>query len=117
MLRLRTVKLLARLIKPWTEEGVITVSEEQEIISNLRHLASKGHMLPDIKPKLIDQREAADLLGLGYSNFRKMLMMNELPFKKKRLGSSRAVRFLNLDIYKFMLGTTDFEQEVGEHNE
>lgn len=104
-LRPRTIRLLARLIKPWTEEGIIFVAEEQEIIANLRSLASKGHLLPEINPRLIDQREAAEMLGLGHSNFRKMERADAFPFKRRMIGSS--VRFLNLDLIKYMLATDD----------
>ena len=113
-LRPRTVKLLARLLKPWTEEGIIFVAEEQEIIANLKHLASKGKMLPEIKPKLIDQREAADMLGLSYSNFRKMERHSMFPtIKRKMIGGS--VKFLNLDLYNYML-CTDSEPENDNEN-
>lgn len=38
-IRPSVIKLLTRFIRPLTEHGLIYVHEEQEIISNLRHLS------------------------------------------------------------------------------
>ncbi len=100
-IRLKTVKLLARLMRPLVEEGVIFVSEEQEIHANLKHLASKGELMPAIVPKLIDQREAAEMLGLGYSNFKKLEKENAFPFSRRMVGS--AVRYRNVDIIEYIM--------------
>ncbi len=100
-IRLRTVKLLARLMKPLVEEGVILVSEEQSIHANLKHLASRGELLPAIVPKLVDQREAAEMLGLGYSNFKKLEKENAFPFSRRMVGS--AVRYRNVDIVEYIM--------------
>jgi predicted DNA-binding transcriptional regulator AlpA len=99
-LRPRIVKLISRLLKPLTEEGVILVPEEKEIIRNLKHLAAKGSMAPAVAPKLIDQKEAAEMLGLSHSNFKKLEREEAFPFKRKMLGS--AVRYRNLDIIRFI---------------
>lgn len=100
-LRPKTAKLILRLIRPLTEEGVILVSEENEIKANLKHLADKGELPPAITPKLIDQREAADMLGLGHSNFKKLEKEGVFPFERKMVGSS--VRYRNTDIIKYIL--------------
>ena len=72
IIRPKTVKLLSRFIMPLTDEGLITVSEKNEIIANLKHLASRGNLMPQVTPKLIDQREAATMLGVSLSNFKKL---------------------------------------------
>jgi len=100
-LRQRTVKLIGRIIKPLVDEGLIFVSEEQKIISNLKHLANKGELMPVIIPKLIDQKESAEMLGLGYSNFKKLERENAFPFSRRMVGSS--VRYRNTDIIEYIM--------------
>jgi predicted DNA-binding transcriptional regulator AlpA len=100
-LRPKTVKLLSRLIKPWVDEGIILVSEQQIINSNLKHIADKGTLAPAVTSKLIDQREAAEMLGLGHSNFKKLEKEDAFPFKRKMVGS--AVRYRNIDIINYIL--------------
>ena len=58
-IHLRTVSLISKIIKPWVEEGVVSVPESREIIAQLRNLAQKGKELPMVVPKLVDQKEAA----------------------------------------------------------
>ena len=100
-IRPKTVKLINRLIQPWVEEGVILVPEAQELKSNLNSLATKGELTPDVVPKLIDQRTAAEMLGLGLSNFKKLEKEDAFPFKRRMVGSS--VRYRNVDIVKYIL--------------
>jgi len=100
-LRMRTVKLLSRLIHPLVEEGVITVGEEQILLSNLKHLVKKGDLLPDMMPKLIDRTEAATMLGLGLSNFKKLESEHAFPFQRKMIGSS--IRYRNTDILHYIM--------------
>lgn len=99
-IRPRTVKLISRFLKPLTDEGVILISEEQEILKNLRHLAEKGNLPPAVVPKLIDQREVAGMLGIGYSNFKKLEKAGHFPFERKMVGA--AIRYRNTDIIDFI---------------
>lgn len=101
IIRPKTVKLIARFIRPLTEEGLITVPELNEILANLKYLAEKGESMPMVQPRLIDQLEAAEMLGLGHSNFKKLEKEGAFPFKRKMVGSS--VRYRNLDIIKYMM--------------
>jgi len=97
----RTVKLIARFIRPLCEEGLLSVPEMNEILGNLKNLAAKGEMLPAVQPKLIDQREAAEMLSVGLSNFKKLEKSGMIPFKRKMVGS--AVRYRNTDVIKYLL--------------
>ena len=102
-IRLRTVKLIGRLIAPLTEEGLIRVDEEREILTNLKYLAKHGSPVPPIAPKLIDQREGAEMLGIGLSAF-KMHEKNgvfEKYFKRRMVGGS--VRYRNLDVLAYIM--------------
>jgi|GEM_PF-578865 len=97
----KTVKLIARFIRPLCEEGLLSVPEMNEILGNLKSLAAKGEMLPAIQPKLIDQTEAAEMLGISLANFKKMERDGKLPIPRKMVGS--AVRYRNTDVIKYML--------------
>ena len=107
-IRPKVVKLVSRLIKPFTEEGVISVAEEQCVLANLKYLANNGSLMPAVAPKLIDQKEAAEMLGLSHSNFKKLEKENAFPFKRKLVGS--AVRYRNTDLITYIL-TLDEEDE------
>ena len=100
-IRPKTIKLISRILKPFVDESVIMVSEEQEILKNLRHLAEKGNLPPTVVPKLIDQREVSEMLGIGYSNFKKLEKAGHFPFKRKMIGA--AIRYRNTDIIDFIL--------------
>jgi predicted DNA-binding transcriptional regulator AlpA len=88
-------------MKPLVEEGIILVSEEQIVISNLRNLANKGRLMPPVVPKLVSQREAAEMLGLGYSNFKKLEKEETFPFHRRMVGSS--VRYRNIDTVEYIM--------------
>ena len=100
-LRMKTVKLISRLLKPLTEEGILLVSEEQCIISNLKTLSTKNTLSPAVAPKLVDQKAAAEMLCLGLSNFKKLEKENAFPFARKMVGSS--VRYRNTDIINYIM--------------
>lgn len=98
---MKTVKLVSKILKPWVDEGVIGVVEEREIIANLRHLAERGEVQPVVIPKLIDQREAAEMLGVSLANFKKLEREGAFSFSRRMVGSS--VRYRNTDIIRFIL--------------
>lgn len=103
----RTVRLVKRLIRPVAEEGLIPLPEFNEMISQLTSLAEHGTLKPIIAPRLLDQKEVAEMLGIGYSNFKKLEAEGAFPFKRKMVGSS--VRYRNTDIidYLFALDKND----------
>lgn len=96
-----TVNLIAKLLHVLAESGTIGVPEEHEIVAQLRSLSREGVPLPVIVPKLIDQSEAAAMLGIGLSNFKKLEHENAFPFKRKLVGTS--VRYRNTDVIKYLL--------------
>ena len=109
MITLNTVRYFKRIMRPLAEDGIIPLPEYHEAISQLTSLAEHGTLKPAVIPKLIDQREAADMLGIGLSNFKKLEGSNfkklegegAFPFKRKMVGSS--VRYRNTDILDFIL--------------
>ena len=107
-----TVRLVTRILYPWKAEGVLFKDAYDEIIINLKHLAEKGSLFPCVVPKLVNQREAADMLSISLANFKKMERAGLFPFHRKMVGAS--VRYRNLDIVKFIL--TDDEEELPMSN-
>lgn len=101
--RPKTVKLLAKFMRPLAEEGLMSIPEMQEILTQLKHLAEKDELLPPIPPKLVDQTEAAEMIGVSYSNFKKLEREGKIPFPRKMLGS--CVRYRNVDICRFIMAS------------
>ena len=52
---LETVRMFKRIMRPIAEEGIISLPEYHEAISQLTSLAEHGRLKPVIVPKLIDQ--------------------------------------------------------------
>ena len=100
-LRLTTVTLLAKLILPLVDFGVVTADEYSVIIGNLRHLARHGVPQPAITPKLVTPQEAAEILAISYSQFRALEKENVFPFRRRRVGD-KTVRYLNTDIIHYI---------------
>jgi predicted DNA-binding transcriptional regulator AlpA len=101
ILRPKVARYIARLIGPLVDEGVISIQEEKIINSNLRSLATIGEPKPVILPKLLTLNEAAEILSIAPSNFRKIEKEGLFPFKRKLIGGG--VRFRNLDIYDYAM--------------
>jgi len=106
-MNIKSVKLVDRMLKPFVEEGIIPVSDHNEILLHLKYLASKGKAMPDVLPKLIKMDDVASMLSLGLSNFKKLEKEGIFPFQRKTLGSS--VRYRNTDIYRYILLDPDNE--------
>ena len=98
---------MAKLLKPWVDEGVVSVAESREIISNLRFLAQRGTLLPAMQTKLLNQEEAAAMLGISKSNYKKLEADGKLPIKRKMVGTS--VRYRNTDVLEFIMMPADEE--------
>lgn len=98
---METVRMFRRIMRPIAETGIIPLAEYNEAISQLTNLAEHGKPKPVIIPRLVDMREASEILGIGLSNFKKLEGENAFPFKRKMVGSS--VRYRNTDLYEFLL--------------
>lgn len=107
-----TVGLLAKLLRPLAEAGALSFAEEREIVAQLRSLSKTGDILPAVLPKLIDQPEAAEMLGISLANFKKLERREAFPFKRKQIGT--AVRYRNTDVVKFILAEEDIDNLIGE---
>lgn len=98
-----SVKVIAKLLNPLSELGIITVPEKREIISNLKYLSERGEVIPSVMPKLIDQSAVADMLGVSLANFKKL--EKKLPFKRRMIG--HAVRYRNTDVVRYIFSVGD----------
>ena len=96
-------------MRPIAETGIIPLAELNECVSQINSLAEHGTLKPVIVPKLIDQRSAAELLGVGLSNFKRLESEGAFSFKRKMVGSS--VRYRNTDIIDYIYST---EEEFGD---
>lgn len=100
-IRPQSVKIIAKLLYPLSEFGIITVPEERAIIANLKHLSERGELIPAVMPKLIDQTAAAEMLGVSLANFKKLEREGAFSFKRRMIGSS--VRYRNVDVIKYLM--------------
>ena len=98
---METVRMFRRIMRPIAETGIIPLAEYNEAISQLTSLAEHGKLKPVIIPRLVDMKEASEILGIGLSNFKKLEGENAFPFKRKMVGTS--VRYRNTDLYEFLL--------------
>ena len=101
MISKETVRMFRRIMRPLAEGGVIPLPEYNEVISQLTSLAEHGKPKPVIIPRLVDMKEAASILGIGLSNFKKLESENAFPFSRKMVGSS--VRYRNTDLYDYII--------------
>lgn len=102
---LETVRMFKRIMRPIAEEGIVPLPEYNEAISQLTSLAEHGQLKPVVIPKLIDQKEAAEMLGIGYSNFKRLESEGAFPFKRKMVGS--AVRYRNTDVIDYIVSSNN----------
>ena len=101
--RPKTINLLARIIKPFVEEGIIAQPEANQIIATLK-ANLKGENMNEIAPKFLTQQEVADMLGIAFSNFRKLEAQGVFPFHRRLIGNG-SIRYLNREIIEYMLVT------------
>jgi predicted DNA-binding transcriptional regulator AlpA len=110
--RPRTVTLIGKLIRPWIDEGIISVPEGREIIANLKHLAQRGTLIPAVPPRLLNQEETAAMLGISKSNLKKLESQGTFPIRRKMVGGT-SVRYRSTDIIQFILSD---EEEAEDNN-
>ena len=101
IIRPQTVTLIGKLLHPLTESNLIPVPEYREVIAQLKYLANRGTPLPTVIPKLVDQTEAATMLGISLANFKRLEREGYFPFKRKMVGTS--VRYRNTDLVHFIM--------------
>jgi hypothetical protein len=103
--KLKTVKLIAKLLRPWVDESIISVPESRAVIAALRRLAERGDLIPVTQPKLLNQREVASALGLSLSSFKKQEREGNIRVPRKYIGTS--LRYRSTDVMMFILSKDD----------
>lgn len=105
IIRPATVILISKLLHPLTASSLITVPEFNEIKAQLKHLAEHGTQIPVVIPRMIDQPEAAEMLGISLANFKRLEREEYFPFKRKLVGTS--VRYRNTDVVRYILAESE----------
>ena len=88
-------------MQPWVENNIISPSELNYVKANLKHLAEKSTELPFVQPRLIDMVEAANMLGISETTFKKQEKEKAFTFKRKMIGTN--VRYRNTDILQYIM--------------
>ncbi len=88
--------------------GTISNGEYGSIVTALKSLVKNPSKEPSLK--LISPQEAAELLGISYSQLRTLEKENAFPFSRKMVGN-KTVRYRNVDIYRYMM-SNDSGKEV-----
>lgn len=101
LLRSETVKLIKDLLKPWVERDVVTAEEATLLTAQMKAIKSTGGIVEPVVPKLLDQDEVSQLLGMGKSQFRKLEKEGCFPFKRKTMGTS--VKYRNIEVYHYIM--------------
>lgn len=108
-LRMATVRWIGRLLAVSLDVGAMTVGEYNIVMKSLRDAAKKGETKePEVPLRLVDGREAAEILGISYSQFRALESEGILRIPRKMLGK-KTVRYRITDINSYILSddTTD----------
>ena len=111
-IRLNPVRWLGQHLAVDLDIGVLTIGEYDLIMRTMRELSKKGAPVLPEKPRFLKMDEVASMLAISKSQFRAMKAEESFPFKRKMVGSS--VRYLNLDVIRYM---TDSGETVGENSE
>ena len=102
-LRMATVRWIGRLLAVSLDVGAMTVGEYNIVMKTLRAVAKNGEVkAPDVPPRLIDGKEAAEILGISYSQFRALEAEGVLRIPRKMLGK-KTVRYRLPDLVNFVL--------------
>ena len=113
-LRMSVVRWLGRHLAIDLDMGALTANEYNLIMKTLRTVAKKdAPKEPEVPLRLVDGREAADILGISYSQFRALEAEGIFPFRRKMLGK-KTVRYRITDINNYILAD---ETGKGEENE
>ena len=115
-LRMATVRWIGRLLAVSLDVGALTVGEYNIVMKTLRDAAKKGETKePEVPLRLVDGREAAEILGISYSQFRALEAEGVLRIPRKMLGK-KTVRYRITDINSYILSDdTTNDNERNDH--
>ena len=98
-IRPTTARLVARLLAPLMDSGTVTPQEYDQIAAAMKILSHAN--APPTPLKLLTGQEAAEMLGISYSQFRALEKAGAFSFGRKMVGN-KTVRYRNLDIIRYM---------------
>ena len=98
-IRPATARLVTRLLAPLLDSGTVTPGEFDQIAAAMKALSHAN--APPTPLKLITGQEAAEQLGISFSQFRSLEKEGAFPFSRKMVGN-KTVRYRNLDIIRYM---------------
>ena len=101
-IRPATARLVYRLLVPLLDSGLVTVSELKAIRISLSALSKTDNLSSLVAPRLIRPQEAAEMLGISYSQFRTLEREGVFPFKRRVIGG-KTVRYLNVEVLDYMM--------------
>ena len=93
---METVRMIKRIMRPVAETGIIHLAELNECIAQLTSLAEHGKPKAEIIPRLVDMREAATILGIGLSNFKRLESICYIKIKGKVVSVSILYCYLKI---------------------
>ena len=99
-IRPATARLVTRIIAPLLDSGTVMPGEYDQIAAAMKALSHAN--APPTPLKLITGQEAAELLGISFSQFRALEKEGVFPFSRKMIGN-KTVRYRNLDIIRYMM--------------
>ena len=98
-IRPATARLVTRILAPLLDSGTVSTGELDQISAAMKSLSHAN--APPTPLKLITGQEAAELLGISFSQFRALEKEGAFPFSRKMVGN-KTVRYRNLDIIRYM---------------
>ena len=115
-LRMSVVRWLGRHLAIDMDMGALTANEYNLIMKTLRDAAKKGETKElEVPLRLVDGREAAEILGISYSQFRALESEGVLRIPRKMLGK-KTVRYRINDINSYILSDdTTNDNERNDH--
>ena len=107
------IRWIGRHLAADIDVGLLTPGEYDAIMNALRNLSKHGFPIFPERPRLLKVEEVASMLAISKSQFRAMEAEGKFPFKRKMVGAS--VRYLNIDVFRYMSSNLD-TPEVDDEN-
>jgi len=94
-----TAKLVARLVAPLLDSGLVSNSEYDQLVAAIKALVHSD--ATPVPVRLISGQEAAEMLGISYSQFRALESEGSFPFQRRLVGS-KTVRYRLADLVRYI---------------
>lgn len=88
-LRQHSLAMIQQAVRLLVSADVVSFSEYQAVMENLRSLAKTGRAPPPVEPRLITQAELATMLSLGLSTLKRLEKQNAIPLRPRWISGSK----------------------------